>query len=227
MARRLDPQIKRNPGRPRKSESPAVDYRELDRLLVQGEAISTDYDGAAPGDVPTRYAYPTYRQIAQRLGVAPSLIGTYATKNECRRRRFEVERERARAWARAMDAKKLAARREESLAISNGDTVYILDACILSFFKALEEGRVRCTSIAELNTVVRLKQLLIGEVDSRNEIRGIPTLGELQTKYLSMLRRTQAASPEESGVVGTRLLAVEKAPSSLPSPPDDTSRNED
>ena len=54
-------------------------YSEVDRLLVEGELV------AGP-DGPRR-VWPTQRKLAERYGVAPSLVGAYASRHNCARRK--------------------------------------------------------------------------------------------------------------------------------------------
>nr|WP_254614598.1 hypothetical protein [Myxococcus sp. CA056] len=61
------PPPKRKTGRPRKSEEPALPRQELDRALVFGD-VKTLPDGS------TTTSYASYRELAERFGVATSLV---------------------------------------------------------------------------------------------------------------------------------------------------------
>lgn len=74
---------RRKPGRPRKAEAPLISYEELDRLLVFGEVQLLE-DGTSTT------VYPTYRALAERFGVAPSVIASYAKSRNCLKRREQT-----------------------------------------------------------------------------------------------------------------------------------------
>jgi hypothetical protein len=78
-----DAEPRRSPGRPRKAEAPLIPHEELDKLLVFGEAKVLE-NGA------TTTVYPTYRQLAERYGVAPSVIANYAKSRNCLKRRQQA-----------------------------------------------------------------------------------------------------------------------------------------
>jgi hypothetical protein len=77
------PRSRRKPGRPRKAEAPLIPFEELDRLLVFGEVKQLD-DGSSTT------VYPTHRALAERYGVVPSVIASYAKSHNCTRRREEA-----------------------------------------------------------------------------------------------------------------------------------------
>nr|WP_254623751.1 hypothetical protein [Myxococcus sp. CA033] len=68
------PPPKRKTGRPRKSEEPALPRQELDRALVFGD-VKTLPDGS------TMTSYASYRELAERFGVATSLVANYAKEH--------------------------------------------------------------------------------------------------------------------------------------------------
>jgi transposase-like protein len=68
------------PGRPRRADEPRVDYEALDRLLVGGEEV-LGRDGER------LQRFPSFREVARRLGVAHSLITKYAREHNCVERR--------------------------------------------------------------------------------------------------------------------------------------------
>jgi hypothetical protein len=62
-------------------------------------------------------------------------------------------------------------------------------------------ARVRTDSPADVNTLVRLKQFIMGGADSRQEVRNILSLEALQERYARMMRETESATPAMAGVV--------------------------
>ena len=195
---------KRRPGRPRKAEAPLISYEELDRLLVFGEVKELP-DGS------TTTVYPTHRQLAERYGVAPSVIASYAKSHNCMRRREETK---TRIALRAED--KLIEKRAEALAVGKDDVVRMIDGFLLSFEKALQEGRVRSDNPTDVNTLVRLKEFILGGADSRQEIHAALSLESLQQRYARMLRDQREATPELSGVIDVRGVTAEETEQAKP-----------
>jgi hypothetical protein len=184
-----EPKPRRKPGRPHKAEAPLIPFEELDRLLVFGEVKQLD-DGSSTT------VYPTHRVLAERYGVAPSVIASYAKSHNCTRRREEAV---ARISARADE--KLIEARASALAVSKDDTVRMIDGYLLNYEKALLEGRVRFDNPTDFNTMVRLKEYVLGGPDSRQELHAALSLESLQQRHARMLRELNEATPELTGVV--------------------------
>ena len=185
------PKPRRKPGRPHKADAPLIPFEELDRLLVFGEVKQLD-DGSSTT------VYPTHRALAERYGVAPSVIASYAKSHNCTRRREEAV---ARISARADE--KLIEARASALAVSKDDTVRMIDGYLLNYEKALLEGRVRFDNPTDFNTMVRLKEYVLGGPDSRQELHAALSLESLQQRHARMLRELNEATPEITGVVET------------------------
>lgn len=183
------PESKRRPGRPRKAEAPLISYEELDRLLVFGE-VKVLENGA------TTTVYPPYRQLAERYGVAPSVIASYAKSHNCMKRR---EQTATRVAVRTEE--KLIELRAEAIAVGEDRLVQMIDEFLLSFEKALKEGRVRSDNPTDVNTLARLKAFILGGADSRSEVRTILSLESIQERYARMLRDQREATPEMAGVI--------------------------
>jgi len=183
---------RRKPGRPRKAEAPLISYEELDRLLVFGEVQLLE-DGTSTT------VYPTYRALAERFGVAPSVIASYAKSRNCLKRR---EQTATRVAVRTEE--KLIDLRAEALAVGEARLVQMIDEFLLAFEKALKEGRVRADNPTDVNTLVRLKQFILGGADSRQEVRNILSLEALQERYARTMREQRDASPAMAGVIDVR-----------------------
>lgn len=179
---------KRKPGRPRKAEAPLISYEELDRLLVFGEVTVLE-NGA------TTTVYPPYRQLAERYGVAPSVIASYAKSHNCMKRR---EQTATRVAVRTEE--KLIELRADAIAVGEDRLVQMIDEFLLSFEKALKEGRVRSDNPTDVNTLARLKAFILGGADSRSEVRTILSLESIQERYARMLRDQREATPEMGSV---------------------------
>jgi hypothetical protein len=184
----------RRGGRPRKSEGPRVPYEELDRILVFGEVVPCE-DGNG-----TTVVYPSYRELAERYGVSNSVIAEYAKTHNVQRRRREAQ---ARIQAKAEN--KLVEMRATAIALSKDDELRIIDGYLSGFEKALGEGRVRFDNPADFNTMVRLKEFVMGNADSRQEIHAALSLESLQARHRQVMRVADA-SPAERGEVDRAAL---------------------
>ncbi len=179
-------------GRPRKAAAPRVPWDEVDRLLVFGESVPCA-DGVSQT---TRY--PSYRDLGERYGCANSLISAYSTRHNCLRRRAENE-----TRTKARVDHKLVELRATALALSKDDEVRIIDAYLAGFGQALAEGRVRFDDPSAFNTMVRLKEFVLGGADSRQEVTATLSLEALQARHRQMLRGA-GASAAERGIVERR-----------------------
>ena len=182
-------------GRPRKSEGPRVPYEEVDRILVFGEVIKN------PDGEGTIVYFPTYRELADRYNVSHSVIAEYAKTRNIQRRRKETH-----ARVQAKVEQKLIEHRANAIALTKDDELRIIDSYLMGFEKALSEERVRFDNPADFNTMVRLKEFVLGNADSRQEIHATLSLESLQSKHKHMMR-TVDATPAECGEIERRSLA--------------------
>lgn len=189
-------------GRPRKGDGPRVSYQELDRLLVMGEEVET-----AGGKLAV--VYPTYREIARRFGVSHSLVSDYSKKHNCLRRRAVAENRVAEKVA-----DRIVELRAQAIAVSREDALKIIDEFLIEFEKALHDGRVRTDNPSDFNLMVRLKEFLLGNADSRQEIRGAISLEEIQKRHRELLAELEYKDDprETSGVVRRRRPPDEPEP---------------
>ena len=193
----------RKNGRPRKGDPPRVPYEEVDLILVHGEIVQTE-DGKG-----STVVYPSYRDLARRYGVSHSLIAQYSRKHDCLRRRKEAK---ARVAVKA--DQKPVEMRARALAVSKDDALQIIDSYLSGFGEAIAEGRVRFDNPSDFNTMLRLKEFILGGADSRQEIHAALSLEDIQARHQRMLRASHQASAEERG----EIIDV------LPAPDDDGDR---
>jgi len=178
-------------GRRRKGDGPAFPHEEVDRLLVHGEIVEAE-DGRE-----MQVRYPSFRTIADRYGVAHSLIADFAKKHNCLQRRKQTA-----ARVKELADSKLIELRADALAVTRDDQIRAIDRFLTKFEEALEDGRVRFDNPADYNTMCRLKAYLLGDADSRQQVMsGFPTLEELQKRHAAMLARIQQSTPGERGEV--------------------------
>ena len=174
-------------GRPRKRDGPKVPYDEIDRLLVHGEVVEAEAGG-------TTVVYPSYRTLGRRYGCAHSLIAQYSLKHDCLRRRKETK---ARVAVKA--DQKLVELRATALALSKDDALQMIDTYLAGFGDAIAEGRVRFDNPTDFNTMLRLKEFILGGADSRQEIHAALSLEDLQARHREMLKALEASTEAERG----------------------------
>lgn len=163
-----------------------LDATQLEQLLVCGEEVQTP-----EGQVIIHY--PSCRELARRFQTAHSTISKFARDRDCFTRR-----ERLKAELTTRIEQKLTERRADALSASRAQTLVIIDSFMQGFAVSLEQGQVRLESVADFNTMVRLREFLVGGADQRTEVQGNITLEALQSRYQRWL--TAAPSP---GVAST------------------------
>lgn len=174
-------------GRPRKGDGPSFPAEEVDRLLVHGEPKQVS-DGEVEG-----VRYPSYRELAERYGVAHSLIARYAKQHNCMARRKQASKR-----VRQLSDDKLIELRADALAFSRDDQVRTIDRYLVKFEAAVAEGSVRFDNPSDFNLMCRLRAFLMGEAESRHEVySGMPTLEELQQRYKELREEWERAEPTE------------------------------
>jgi hypothetical protein len=177
---------KRPPGRPKIGQGPVIPWLEVDALIVQGEAIT----GAGPGE----RRYPSLRELAQRFGVSQTRIWQYTQKHKCFERRKEMSL-RTQARTDQILAEKVAGER----AIATTDLVRIVDQYLLGFEKELRDGHVKTDSAADFDRLARLRELLVGGVDSRTELTGTLTLEAIQQRHRQLRDQAAGMTPALTG----------------------------
>src|SRR3990167_6684714 len=188
---------RRRPGRPRHQDAPVIPFAELDRLLVFGE-VSMNEDGTS------NTVYPTYRELAEKYGVAASVIADYAkSHNTMHRRKYGEHRIEARRDEKIIEA------RATAEAITVAEMLALIDEFLIKFREALKEGRVRTDSPADVNTLIRLKSFLEGGADSRQEIRHMLSLEVLSERHERYMRDLESSTPAMAGIIDVRGEAVE------------------
>jgi len=177
-------------GRPKKADAPIVPWDEVDRLLVHGEVAKDPESGQQS------IRFPSLAELGKRYGVSKNRVWQYASKRKCLERR-----EQAQLGTEARYDQKVIARRAEARALATSDVVRVVDAYIVGFEQALEEGKVRFDSPGDLDRLVRLKELLLGNADSRQEVQGGITLEAIQARHQRVRAQVDGLTPEVSGVV--------------------------
>lgn len=189
------PEEPRRPrGRPRRIDSPQIPYDELDRALVFGE-LRPSLGGAGQLVV-----FPSVGELAERYGVAPSLISKYATEHNCKQRR-DVAQFRVQA------------RVDEKLIEMNADVIADVKAelrltaaeVLRQFRERLREGAVRLDDPSTFNTIGRFLLLLEGEAEGRQEVALGLSLADLEARHRKVVEEARRFSPLEAGIEDAQL----------------------
>lgn len=138
--------------------------------------------------------FPSLEELGQRYGVSKNRIWQYASKHKCLERRKESQVREQTRYERIV-----VARRAEARALGTEDVVQIIDGYIEGFRAAVDEGKVRFDSPADLDRLVRLKELMLGNADSRQEIQGGLTLDAIQQRHQKLRAQVDALTPELAG----------------------------
>ena len=178
---------KRKQGRPKPGRRPKVDYRQVDKLLVSGEQD--------PGDKKL-LVYPSYAELAERYGVSKSTIAQYASRHNCTHRRKNLINE-----LQAKLEQKLIEIRTDPRALAIGEVVGIIDAYVRLFAQRVHSGEIRADNPADVDRLLRLKEFLLGNADSRTEVTGHISLEAIQTRHKQTLAILKTTTPEIRGEV--------------------------
>lgn len=201
----MDDEDDRQPGRPRRGTEPEFDHRELERLLIHGEWESE------PGQ-PPRHRYPSYRELADRFGIAKSTVFRFSRHHNCLERRAGsgVEDPPARTEEVSPDDAANAAEDVEALLAESdfgeeGDDQRLLPTVreiFVTWVRSVREGEIRITSAGEIEKMMRIAADLDAEAQMRALIpEGVPTLDELQELYEERQRAFEASTPAMRGRV--------------------------
>lgn len=191
---------RRPPGRPKKVDAPIVPWDEVDRLLVHGEVVKDPESGQQATH------FPSLLELGARYGVSKNRIWQYASKHKCLERRKESQAREQIRYDRIVSA-----RRAEARALGTADVVRIVDGYITGFEKAVEEGKVRFDSPADLDRLVRLKELMLGNADSRQELQGGLSLDAVQQRHQRLRDQIDGLTPAVSGEVDEAKEAADGA----------------
>lgn len=182
------PPHRRRPGRPKRADAPVIPWDVVDKLLVHGEVVVDPRNGQEA------LRFPSLAVLAKRYGISRTLVWKYASRAKCFERRKEA---RAKILART-DAKVIE-KVSNARAAASSDVAGIVDTFISGFRKALDDGKVRFDSPADLDRLVRLRELVNGNADTRSDITGGLTLEALQVRHRRLRSQLDGMSPELAG----------------------------
>ncbi len=208
---------KKRPGRPRNSDPPRFPTEEVERILVFGETVEHE------SGVST-IQFPSFRELAERYDVTHNTMSQFAERHNCIQRRNQIQNH-----IRKAVEEKLVEQRIEKSFVTTEQAVELIDQYVLEFWKALKENRVRCDNPSDLNTLLRLKQFMLGGADSRQEVNSTISLESIQARHREILETRAEESLAQRGEVelpnSPRARPIEKLPRKLPT--DDIEERDD
>jgi AcrR family transcriptional regulator len=194
-------------GRLHHTEPPRYSVETLDRLLVFGEPYA-----APDGTVSVRY--PANKEIAERLGISHGTVVKHWRKQHCGRRRAEA---RARIAARVEE--KLVEQTAEQIALSRERIVHVVDKFLGRFEMAIDDGTARTDLPADFERLVRLREFLLGNAESRTAVEQTLSLDMAQQQHAQVLRDVDEATAAEMGlVIDTTAVEVIAPATPVPAP---------
>lgn len=182
----------RKTGRPRGAST--IPWREVYKALVYGE------DAVDEVTQETRHVYPSYSEMARRVGCSASAVSLW-----CRRNRIMDRREEAKKKTLEKKSKDVLLKvaeesgKKNSAKLSTHDAISIIEAFIARFAKSIKEGSVRSDNANDLNILFRLKEFMEGKADSRVEVHGQIGLVAIQSSHKDW---RQVACARQAGVDG-------------------------
>ena len=197
----------RGRGRPKGFNRPQVPWLDVDQRLVYGEVWQDEESGEET------HRYPSYKDLAERYGCSKTLIGHYSHTHNCMSRRKEAKQTGERKPAMrttepsAADAAGFDGKRGQNRVlmsrgrpISPQDSINIVDACLREFARALEEGRFRCDSPADLKLLLQLREKL-DEERTQSSVEPEITLAQIQARHRELREEMPDYDPWKTGKV--------------------------
>jgi hypothetical protein len=179
---------RRRSGRPKRADAPKLPWPTIDAALVHGERQVDPITGEEV------LQYPSLAVLAERYGVSRTLIWKFTHKKRCYERRKEAQ-----AMVQARTDAKVIEKVANARAAATSDVAGIVDTFISRFRTALDKGEVRVDSAADLDRLVRLRELISGNADSRGEVLGQLTLEAIQGRHRRLRGQVEAITPELAG----------------------------
>ena len=89
----------------------------------------------------------------------------------------------------------------QSRILQTSELVGICDEYLIQCREALEKKTMRTSNPADMNTVARLREFLLGRADSRRETNGVVSLEVIQVRHAERIQARAALPDSVSGIV--------------------------
>lgn len=166
--------------------NPNIDWELGKHLFSKGELLRRE------GGLPPKTVYPSFAEIASRIGCTKQNVQKYAERHNWAEAR--------RNFVNLVD-EKLDQVTAESRARLVAEPLAIVDSYINRFFAALGEGKVRVDAAADLDKMVRLRAFLTEREREKSEQKQVISLEDMQLKHRAM-RATLQRVDEDEAVAG-------------------------
>lgn len=182
-------QMKRSPGKPRKGQE--VPWEAIEHLLVFGEPYQ--FQGR------TLVRYPTHGELAKRFNVHVSSIDQRSKRKKLSDRRASVQQRVSHEVEDIIVT-------EHAACIAHGRErmLSICDALIDQFEALVRAKKIRIDSVADFNTVMRLREFVSGGPDQRGQMDHVLKLEDIQERH----RAANAARVIDLDTAGQPMLGV-------------------
>ncbi len=189
----------RDRGRPRGRNDPSIDWEAIENAYVWGTTVKKREDGSYVRE------YPTFKSLAEKFKVAPSLVHYYAKRGKWLDRRLSVIKQTKEEFDQAL---------AKSAARETVDALEVIELWLRKFRDNLNADKVRADNVNDLDKVLRLRAFLEGKGDSRVEHKVTVTLEALQERHAAQRARVIEAHGEVAGEIDKdaeeRLLSGEQ-----------------
>jgi len=189
----------RRRGRPRGSFIADIPWLEIEKAYVYGDPLEGSENDPAMVE---RRRYPSLRELGERYGVHYSLIGRKARSLNWLKRRETFKNALAEETDRAV---------AKAAALSTADAVGLIDTWIGRFEENLRSKRVRADNVSDLNTIMRLREFLLGNADQRSETNTTISLNAMQERFRARQADREQAT-EAHAAAALAGVVVEDAP---------------
>lgn len=163
--------------------NPNIDWELGKHLFSKGELLRRE------GGLPPKTVYPSFAEIASRIGCTKQNVQKYADRHN---------------WVEARQnfvhkvEEKLDEVTAESRARLVAEPLAIVDSYINRFFAALGEGKVRTDAAADLDKMVRLRAFLTEREREKSEQKQVISLEDMQAKHRAMRATLQRVDEDEA-----------------------------
>lgn len=184
---------KRARGRPRGRFDPKIDWTMIRNRFVRGD-VEMGADGP-------RVVYASLRKLAEQHGVSHQSI-----HQKIQAEGWLTERDRfQQATTHKTDEKVAEARAEATV-----DALRVTDKWLARFAANVEANLVRADMVNDFDKLVRLREFLLGNAESRKDVNTTVSLDTLQARYAES--RSRAARLTETGGILVEAEGVTSEP---------------
>ena len=160
--------------------------KPAEAMFITGEYASVQYSATQSTRALAR-KYPTLTDLSKRFSIPRPVLAQVAVERNWLGQRSNVEK---------LVSAELSSLRAETVVLARRFAIETIDRFVGKFSEALDAGDVKVTSIQDFNIMVRLREFLAGNADSRAEVTGTITLDSLQSRHREVARVVEMSTYE-------------------------------